>query len=54
MIKKAKIEATIIYSASLPWDDVSVKAYIEEQCKYKEPNAPHAEVMIRVTKVEPL
>lgn len=54
MIKKAKIEAIIEYSDNLPWDDVAVGAYIERQCKYREPNYPHAEITVRVTKVEPL
>lgn len=51
-MKKAKITAIIEYSDSLPWDDVAVGSYIERQCKYKEPNPPHAEITIRVTKVE--
>lgn len=54
MIKKAKIEATIAYSDSIPWDTEAVKAYIEGQCKYTEPNPPHATVTVHVTKVEPI
>lgn len=54
MIKKAKIEAIIEYSDNLPWDDVAVGAYIERQCKYTEPNPPHAGIAVRVTRVVPL
>lgn len=49
---KAKIEAEIEYPDSLAWDDVSVRSYIERQCHYTEPNLPHGEVTVNVTKVE--